>query len=154
MRGSANHLRSILTPHQRHMRRPQPVRRLSITLLPSGQMPAKRCGIVHRWRVTRRSTSGLKSTVAAVEKMVESPSSASARGVEISRAAILKKILTLTRRHIRVHPHVRHIPLAPRELQRGCMALAPHLRMVVWPRKFWPHLPEKYDGAVNLAEFL
>jgi hypothetical protein len=36
----------------------------------------------------------------------------------------------------------------------GYMALAPHLRMVVWPRKFWPHLPEKYDGSVNPAEFL
>jgi hypothetical protein len=34
------------------------------------------------------------------------------------------------------------------------MALAPHLRMVVWPRKFRPHLPEKYDGTVNPAEFL
>jgi hypothetical protein len=34
------------------------------------------------------------------------------------------------------------------------MALAPHLRMVVWPHKFWPHLPEKYDGTVNPAEFL
>jgi hypothetical protein len=36
----------------------------------------------------------------------------------------------------------------------GCMALAPHLRMVVWTRKFQPHLPEKYDGIVNPAEFL
>jgi hypothetical protein len=87
--------------------------------------------------------------------MVESPSSASARGVEISRAAILKKILTLTRHRIRVHPHVRHIPLAPRELRGGgCMVLAPHLWMVVWLRKFRPHLPEKYDGTVNPAEFL
>jgi hypothetical protein len=34
------------------------------------------------------------------------------------------------------------------------MALAPHLRMVVWSRKFWPHLSEKYDGTVNPAEFL
>ena len=34
------------------------------------------------------------------------------------------------------------------------MALAPHLRMVVWPRKFRPHLSEKYDGTVNPAEFL
>jgi hypothetical protein len=34
------------------------------------------------------------------------------------------------------------------------MALAPHLRMVVWPRKFRPHLPEKYDGSVNPAELL
>jgi hypothetical protein len=34
------------------------------------------------------------------------------------------------------------------------MALAPHLCMVVWPPKFRPHLPEKYDGTVNPAEFL
>jgi hypothetical protein len=37
---------------------------------------------------------------------------------------------------------------------RGCMALAPHLLMVVWPCKFWPHLSEKYDGMVNPTEFL
>jgi hypothetical protein len=36
----------------------------------------------------------------------------------------------------------------------GCMALAPHLWMVVWPHKFWPHLPKKYDGNVNPTEFL
>jgi hypothetical protein len=34
------------------------------------------------------------------------------------------------------------------------MALASHLRMVVWPHKLWRHLPERYDGTVNLAEFL
>jgi hypothetical protein len=104
---------------QRHMRHPQPVRRLLSTLLPLGQMPTKRCGIAHRWRVTRRPTSGLKSIVAVVEKMAESPSSTGVRGVEISRAAISKKISTLTRRRVRVHPHVRHIPLAPRELRGG-----------------------------------
>jgi hypothetical protein len=32
--------------------------------------------------------------------------------------------------------------------------LAPHLRMVVWPPRFRPHLPKKYDGTVNPAEFL
>jgi hypothetical protein len=26
--------------------------------------------------------------------------------------------------------------------------------MVVWPPKFRPHLPEKYDGTVNPVEFL
>jgi hypothetical protein len=26
--------------------------------------------------------------------------------------------------------------------------------MVVWPPKFWPRLPEKYDGMVNPGEFL
>jgi hypothetical protein len=36
----------------------------------------------------------------------------------------------------------------------GCMALAPHLHIVVWPPKFRPHLPEKYDGTVNPTEFL
>jgi hypothetical protein len=34
------------------------------------------------------------------------------------------------------------------------MALAPHLRMVVWPPKFRLHLPEKYDRTVNPTEFL
>jgi hypothetical protein len=34
------------------------------------------------------------------------------------------------------------------------MALAPHLHMVIWSPKFWPHLLEQYDGTVNLAEFL
>jgi hypothetical protein len=29
------------------------------------------------------------------------------------------------------------------------MVLAPHLRMVVWSHKFWPHLPKKYDRMVN-----
>jgi hypothetical protein len=36
-----------------------------------------------------------------------------------------------------------------------CMVLAPHLQIVVWPRKFfWPHLLEKYNGTANPAEFL
>jgi hypothetical protein len=34
------------------------------------------------------------------------------------------------------------------------MALASHLRMVVWPPKFRLYLPEKYDGTVNPIEFL
>jgi hypothetical protein len=34
------------------------------------------------------------------------------------------------------------------------MALAAHLRMVVWPHKFRTHLPEKCDGMVNPIEFL
>jgi hypothetical protein len=49
--------------------------------------------------------------------------------------------------------HAPHHPNSPRIL-RGCMALAPHLLMVVWPHKFWPHLPEKYDGTVNPTELL
>jgi hypothetical protein len=34
------------------------------------------------------------------------------------------------------------------------MVHAPHLCMVLWLRKFQPHLPEKYDESVNPAEFL
>jgi hypothetical protein len=36
----------------------------------------------------------------------------------------------------------------------GCVALADHLRAASWPPKFWPHLPEKYDGTSNPSEFL
>jgi hypothetical protein len=36
----------------------------------------------------------------------------------------------------------------------GCAALADHLRAASWPPKFRPHLPEKYDGTLNLSEFL
>jgi hypothetical protein len=45
-------------------------------------------------------------------------------------------------------------PTPPVGFRGGCMTLAPHLRMVVWPRKFQPHLLEKYDGSVNPVEFL
>jgi hypothetical protein len=36
----------------------------------------------------------------------------------------------------------------------GCAALVDHLRATLWPPKFWPHLPEKYDGTTNPSEFL
>jgi hypothetical protein len=36
----------------------------------------------------------------------------------------------------------------------GYAALADHLRAVTWPSKFWPHLPEKYDGTSNPSDFL
>jgi hypothetical protein len=36
----------------------------------------------------------------------------------------------------------------------GCAALADHLRVASWPPKFWPHLPEKYDGTSNPSKFL
>jgi hypothetical protein len=51
---------------------------------------------------------------------------------------------------------VTHAPRPPDSsgITGGCMALAPHLRMVVWSHKFWSHLPEKYDRMVNSAEFL
>jgi hypothetical protein len=36
----------------------------------------------------------------------------------------------------------------------GCAALVDHLRATTWPSKFWPHLPENYDGTSNPSEFL
>jgi hypothetical protein len=36
----------------------------------------------------------------------------------------------------------------------GCAVLADHLRAATWSSKFWPHLPEKYDGTTNPSEFL
>jgi hypothetical protein len=36
----------------------------------------------------------------------------------------------------------------------GCAAVADHLRAAMWPTKFRPHLPEKYDGTTNPSEFL
>jgi hypothetical protein len=51
-----------------------------------------------------------------------------------------------------------HAPLPPGSLRvsggGGCMALVPQLHMVVWPPKFNPQLPKKYDGTVNPTEFL
>jgi hypothetical protein len=42
------------------------------------------------------------------------------------------------------------IPLA----RVGYAALADHLRAAMWPPKFRPHLPEKYDGTTDPSEFL
>jgi hypothetical protein len=36
----------------------------------------------------------------------------------------------------------------------GCATLADHLCATTWPPKFWPHLPEKYNGTSNPSEFL
>jgi hypothetical protein len=49
--------------------------------------------------------------------------------------------------------HAAHTPTSP-GYGGGCTALAPLLRVVVWPRKFWPHLSGKYGGTVNPVEFL
>jgi hypothetical protein len=51
------------------------------------------------------------------------------------------------------HTFATPLPLSPREFW-GVHGTAPHLHMVVWPHKFQPHLPEKYDGTINPTEFL
>jgi hypothetical protein len=66
----------------------------------------------------------------------------------------LRETLTYMHQWVRVKLHMRLSPLAPWEFRGGCMALVPHLHMVVWPPKFRPHLSEKYDGMVNPAKFL
>jgi hypothetical protein len=49
--------------------------------------------------------------------------------------------------------HAVHTPTSPGSGGR-CTELAPHVRVMVWSRKFWPHLPKKYDGTINPVEFL
>jgi hypothetical protein len=89
-----------------------------------------------------------------VGKTAAPPSSAIMRGVKILRVATLRK--TSTYMYQCVGGLVAHVPHPPNSsgISGECMALAPHLRMVVWPHKFWPHLPEKYDGTVKPTEFL
>ena len=36
----------------------------------------------------------------------------------------------------------------------GCRAITPELRTIVWPGKFKPDLPPRYDGTPDPAEFL
>ena len=36
----------------------------------------------------------------------------------------------------------------------GCRAFTPELRSVIWPGKFKPDLPARYDGTPDPAEFL
>ena len=36
----------------------------------------------------------------------------------------------------------------------GCRAFTSELRWIKWPTKFWPELPEKYDGSMDPVEFL
>jgi len=46
-------------------------------------------------------------------------------------------------------------PMPPKlDFEAGCRALAPHVRHAPWPAKFRPHLPEKFDGSIDLHEFL
>jgi hypothetical protein len=117
-RCSASHRRSSRVFHQRHARHPW-------------RKHPQCC----QMRATRQRTSGRKSIVVVVGKTVTPPSSVTTRCVEISRVATLRKTLT---------GNTRRSPLTPQEFQGGCMALAPHLCMVVWPHKFRPYLPEKF----------
>jgi hypothetical protein len=146
--GGTNHLCSNRAFHQQRVCHPW--RRC-----PWGcQVRARRCSATRRWPATGRRTSGRRSTAVEVGRTVAPPSSATVRGVETSRLATLRETSTCMHQWVRAKLHMRLSPLAPRKFQGGCMALAPHLRMVVWPPKFRPHLPEKYDGTVNPAEFL
>ena len=36
----------------------------------------------------------------------------------------------------------------------GCRAFTPELPIVIWPDKFKPDLPPRYDGTPDPAEFL
>ena len=55
---------------------------------------------------------------------------------------------------MRVHqdqvPPPQRAPVA----MEGCRAFTPELRNIVWPSKFKPDLPPRYDGTADPAEFL
>jgi hypothetical protein len=88
-------------------------------------------------------------------KIVMSPLSTGEKGVITSRPVTSRKILAHSHQCMKHQGHGLNTHPALQLLQGGgCMALAPHLGMVVWPCKFLPHLTEKYDGTVNPAEFL
>jgi hypothetical protein len=48
---------------------------------------------------------------------------------------------------------VLHTPSSP-GVTGGCVTLAPHLCLVVWPCKFQPHLLEKYGRSINPTKFM
>jgi hypothetical protein len=85
-------------------------------------------------------------------KIVMSPLSTGEKGVITSRPITSRKILAHSHQCMKHQGHGLNTHPALQLLQGGggCMALAPHLGMVVWPCKFLP----KYDGTVNPAEFL
>jgi hypothetical protein len=45
-------------------------------------------------------------------------------------------------------------PSTPPSGGAGCKAFVASVRNVRWPLKFHPNLTEKYDGSVNLSDFL
>jgi hypothetical protein len=86
-------------------------------------------------------------------RIVTSPSSTTMKGTATLRVVTSSLISNLLRLHEKLLWRVSCAPSSPAG-SGGCMVLAPHLRMVVWPHKFQPHIPEKYDEMVNPAEFL
>jgi hypothetical protein len=77
------------------------------------------CSTVHRWLATRRRTSGRKSTTIEMGKTVAPPSSATARGVKISRVATSRKTSTCMHQWVCTKSHMHHSPLTPREFRGG-----------------------------------
>jgi hypothetical protein len=131
-KGGTSHLRSSHAFCQRCVRRLWRRR-------PRGcQVRARRHSTPHRWPATEQRTSGRRSTTIEVGRIVAPQSSATVRGIETSRVATSRE--TSTCMHQRVRAKLRmHLSLAPREFGGGgCMALALHLRMVVWPPMFQP----------------
>jgi hypothetical protein len=112
-RGSASYLRSSHTFHQWCVHRPWHRR-------PRGcQVCAHRCSTAHRWPATGRWTSGRRSTTIEVGRTVAPSSSATARGVETSRAATSKETSTYMHQRLRAKLHMHLSPLAPREFRGG-----------------------------------
>jgi hypothetical protein len=94
------------------------------------------------WAELNRRCAGEDARV-SLERARERRQNVEGRNLDYDFAAVAPHTPTGTRIQVGV-------PLAG----VGCAALADHLRAATWPSKFWPHLPEKYDGTTNPSEFL
>jgi hypothetical protein len=120
MRGGTSPLRSSRTFYQRRVHHPWRRRPRCC------QVCARRRGTAHRWPATRRRTSERKSTAVEVGKIVVPLLSATARGVEISRVATMRKTSTCLHRWVRAKSHMHRSPLTPREFWVGGAWYWPH----------------------------
>ena len=55
---------------------------------------------------------------------------------------------------VRVHQDQFPPPRRPPMATTGCRAFTPEICNIVWPSKFKPDLPPRYDGTTDPAEFL
>ena len=71
-------------------------------------------------------------------------------GAPSTATSIPRAPATVVREHQDQAPPPRQAPLTT----AGCRAFTPELRSVIWPRKFKPDLPPRYDGTPDPVEFL
>jgi hypothetical protein len=84
-----------------------------------------------------------EDTRTSLERARERQQNIEGRNLDQDFAAVAPQALMGTRSQT-------DVPLA----SVGYAALVDHPCEASWPSKFWPHLPEKYDGTSNPSEFL